>query len=108
MPAPPTKLLAPGVERQLHEYEGLGHLRVSARGEMLTIESGPAADPVRHARLRRPTVNLWGLEMAARGGRWEPTPFRDTKERLVAALVEQFGWVLTPQDDDIPREPGAN
>lgn len=107
MPALPTKLLASGVEQQLHEYEGLGHLRVRARGEVLTIESGPDADPVRHARLRRETVNLWGLEVAGYGGRWEPTPFRDTKERLVAALVEQFGWVLTPRDET-PWEPGTN
>ena len=107
MPTPPTQLLAPGVERQLHEYEGLGHLRVTARGDVLPIESGPPKDPVRHARLRRETVNLWALEMAARGGRWEPTPFRDTKDRLVVALVEQLGWVLTPQDDT-PWEPGTN
>jgi len=107
MPTPPTKLLAPGVERQLHEYEGLGHLRVRARGEVLTIESGPAEDPTQHARLRRLTVSLWTLEMAARGGRWEPTPFRATKELLVTALVEQFGWVLTPQDE-MPWEPGVN
>jgi hypothetical protein len=107
MPTPPTKLLAPSVERQLHEYEGLGHLRVSARGDVLTIESGPKTDPVRHARLRRETVSLWSLEMATHSGRWEPTPLRDTKDRLVVALVEQFGWVLTPQDDT-PWEPGAN
>jgi hypothetical protein len=107
MPALPTKLLAPSVERQLHEYEGLGHLRVSARGEMLTIESGPKEDPVRHARLRRETVSLWTLEMAARAGRWEPTHLRDTMDKLLVALVEQFGWVLTPQDDT-PWEPGAN
>jgi len=107
MPAPPTKLLAPGVEQQLHEYEGLGHLRVTARGDVLTIESGPPKDPVRHARLRRQTVNLWTLDMATRGGRWEPTPFRDTKDRLVVVLVEQFGWVLTPQHET-PWEPGTN
>jgi len=69
--------------------------------------SGPAKDPLRHARLRRETVNLWALEMAGRGGRWQPTPFRDTKDQLVLALVEQFGWVLTPQDDT-PWEPGTN
>ena len=107
MPAPPTKLPAPGVERQMHDHEGLGHLRVSARGGVLTIESGPATDPARHARLRRQTVNLWTLAMAGRGGRWEPTPFRDTKGRPVVALVEQFGWVLTPQYDT-PWEPGTN
>lgn len=107
MPVPPTKLLAAGVERQLHEYEGLGHLRVRARGDVLTIESGPDKDPVRHARLRRETVHLWTLDMAGRGASWEPTALRDTADRLVAALVEQFGWVLTPQDET-PWEPGTN
>lgn len=97
MPALPTKLLAPSVERQLHEYRGLEHLRVRARGDVLTIESGPTTDSVRHARLRRESVNLWGLEIAGYGGRWEPTPYCDTKDRLIAALVEQFGWVLTPR-----------
>jgi hypothetical protein len=28
-------------------------------------------------------------------------------DKLLVALVEQFGWVLTPQDDT-PWEPGAN
>ena len=107
MPSPPTKLFAPDLERELHEYEGLGHLRVAARGEVLTIVSGSTTDPVRPARLRRQTVSLWTLEMATHGGRWEPTPFRDTRERLVEMLVEQFGWVLAPQDDS-PWEPGAN
>ena len=68
------------------------------RGEVLTIESGPDDDPTRHARLRRETVHLWRLDMAARGGRWEATPFRDTADKLVAMLVERFGWVLTPPD----------
>ena len=107
MPALPTKLLASGVERQLHQYEGLDHLRVRARGDVLTIESGPPSDPVRHARLRRETVDFWGLEVAGYGGRWEPTPYRDTKDRLITALVEQFGWVLTPRDE-MSLEPGTN
>ncbi|GEM_PF-3257827 len=34
----------------LDRYEGLDHLRVAARGEVLTIVSGSASDPVRHAR----------------------------------------------------------
>lgn len=94
-------------QRQLAEYEGLSHLRVRARGAVLTIESGPENDPHAHARLRRETVSLWSLDMAGRGGRWESTGLRDLRPTLVTALVEQFGWVLTPQDDS-PWEPGAN
>jgi hypothetical protein len=41
MAAFPTKLLASGLERQLHAYQGLEHLRVVARGETLSILSGP-------------------------------------------------------------------
>jgi len=51
------------------------------------------------ARLRRSSVHLWSLEIAGYGGNGEPTRRRDTHERLVAALVENFGRVLTPQDD---------
>lgn len=103
----PAKWLVGSTERQLHQYEGLGHLRVRARGETLTIESGPEQDPVRHARLRRETVHLWRMDLAGRSGRWEATPLRDTTENLITALVEQFGWVLTPQDE-VAREPGTN
>ncbi len=107
MPSLPTKFLASDVERQLHEHAELSHLRVRARGEILNIESGPDADPTRHARLRRETVNLWALEVAVRGDRWDPTGYRDGMEPLVTALVKQFGWVLAPRDET-PWEPGSN
>ena len=107
MPALATKQLVASVERQLHRQEGLGHLRVRAYGPLLTIESGPTRCPVRHARLRRETVSLWSLEIAGPAGAWQPTALRDTKERLLAVLVEQFGWVLTPRDDT-PWKPGAD
>ncbi len=98
MPKLPTSFFVGDVQRQLHQYDGLGHLRVRARGDLLTIESGPEQDPTPHARLRQDTVHLWRLEMATHSGRWEPTPFRDTATNLVATLVEQFGWTLAPQD----------
>jgi len=95
MPALPAKFLVGDIQRTLHEYEGLEHLRVRAYGKTLIIESGPADDPVRRARLRQDTVHLWFLEMAGRGGRWEWSGLRDTWENLLTALVERFGWVLT-------------
>lgn len=107
MPAVPTKYLIASVEGQLHQYQGLEHLRVTARGEVLSIVSGPETDPIRHARLCRQAVDLWRLDVAGRGGRYEPTPLQDTAENLIALLVEQLGWVLTPQDDS-HWEPGAN
>jgi hypothetical protein len=83
------------VVRLLHA-RGLTHLRVRVRGPLVTIESGPADDPIPHARFRHETALQWQLEIATHTGRWEATPFRDELEPLVAALADTFGWVLTP------------
>jgi hypothetical protein len=80
---------------QLHAYQGLGHLRVRKRGSTLLIESGPADDPVKHARLTRDAVSLWLLDIADHRDRWGPTGLRTTRPELIVALVEGFGWVLT-------------
>src|SRR4051812_36226795 len=64
---------------QLHAYQGLGHLRVRKHGSTLVIESGPAEDPVKHARLTRDAVSLWILDIADHRGRWEPTGLRTTR-----------------------------
>jgi len=61
---------------------------------VLTVESGPQADPFPHARFRRVTVHLWQLEMPHRT-KWQPTPFRAQLGELVDMLVTQFGWMLT-------------
>lgn len=60
------------------------------------IESGPANDPVRHARFRRDTIHLWLLEMPTRGNRWERTGMRGTLDSLVDALISSFPWMLEP------------
>lgn len=78
------------------EVDGLKHLRARRRGRVVTIESGPEKDAVQHARFRRNTVYLWLLEMPARGGRWDGTPFRDTVEHLMELLEARFPWTLTP------------
>lgn len=77
-------------------YPALSHLRVRRRGDLLTLESGPAEAPRRHARLRRVTVHLWRLEMPASSSRWDLTPFRDQLKSLLEMLVEQFPWTLAP------------
>jgi len=92
---PATELHAHQVERMLHE-RSLEHLRVRRHGELLTIESGPKEDPVRHARLRHVTVQYWTLEMAAHTGRWEATGLRGLLDEVLDALVHDFGWTLTP------------
>ena len=78
------------------QYPSLSHLRVRRRGDLLTLESGPQNDPLRHARLRRVTVHLWRLEMPAAPDRWNSTPFRDQLGALLEMLVQKFPWTLAP------------
>jgi hypothetical protein len=77
-------------------YPDLGHLRVRRRGDLLTLESGPLDNPLRHARLRRVTVHLWQLEMPDSVNRWSPTPWRDQLKVLLEMLIQQFPWTLAP------------
>jgi hypothetical protein len=74
----------------------LKHLRVRRRADLVTIESGPADDPVRHARLRRVTVHFWTLECATHTGRWEKTGLRGPMPAVLEALVSEIPWVLEP------------
>ena len=85
------------VEHFLHQRR-LHHLRARSRSDLVTIESGPAADPFPHARLRRVSVHLWRLEMPARSGRWEITPFRAVLDELLELLVDRFPWTVQPYE----------
>ncbi len=85
---------AASAEAVLAQYPDLSHLRVRRRGDLLTLESGSAEDPRRHARLRRVIVHLWLLEMPAASGRWDPTPFRDQLKALLDMLIQSFPWTL--------------
>jgi len=85
---------ADGAAAFLHEH-GHSTLRVKKRGALLTIESGPEDAPIKHARLRRDTVHLWLLEIADHRGRFEPTGFRDSRDKLLETLINDFPWVLT-------------
>jgi hypothetical protein len=82
------------VEQFLRRHPDLAHIRVRQRAALITLESGPPADPVLHARLRRLAVNFWQLEMATHTGRWEPTPFRAARNELLEILLGNFGWTL--------------
>lgn len=88
---------------QLHDNEGLQHLRARKYGATLLIESGPTTDPVRHARLLRDTPTLWILEIADHRGRWGQTGMRAPRSDLVNVLVQEFGWVLTDVTDGNPE-----
>lgn len=88
------------VEQRLHDH-GLTHLRARKRGAAVIVESGPEDRPWKHFRLRKDTVHLWWLDMAARGSKWEKTPFRDHRDKLVDMVVETFPWTL----DDVLGNP---
>ena len=81
---------------ELARHPQLGHVRVRRRGGALTLESGPEVDPVKHARFRRVAAHLWILEVASHTGRWQPSGLRGRLGELLQALIETFGWVLTP------------
>jgi len=84
------------VREFLARRKDLKHLRVRRRADLLTLESGPADDPVRHARLRRVTVHYWTLECATHTGRWEKTGFRGPMTEMLEVLTSTIPWVLTP------------
>lgn len=82
----------------LAEREGLEHLRVRRRADLLVVESGPDAAPIPHARLRRIAVHLWTLECATDTGRWEKTGFRNRLEPLLDILTSTLPWILAPRE----------
>jgi hypothetical protein len=83
------------VREFLARRKNLKHLRVRRRADLLTLESGPTHDPVRHARLRRVTVQYWTLECATHTGRWEKTGFRGPLAEMLEVLTTSIPWVLT-------------
>ena len=80
--------------RFLRERRGLSHLRARCRADVLTLESGPSADPIPHARLRREAVHLWRLELPTASGRWEKTPHRAQLGAVLLVLAEDYPWLL--------------
>lgn len=83
------------VARAFATYEGLDHLRVRRRADLVVVESGHADDPIAHARFRRVAARVWVLEMATHAGRWQPSGVRGALEPLVEALIQDFGWTLS-------------
>ena len=76
--------------------QGLGHLRVRRRADLLTLESGPKDDPIPHARLRRVSTHKWTLECATHTARWEKTGFQGPIEKLLDLLVSTLPWIVAP------------
>lgn len=82
--------------RSYLQAHGLPHLRARKYGQMVIIESGPEADPIAHARLRRDTVHLWTLEIATHTGKWEKTGLRGQWQDLLKLMMTDFPWTLAP------------
>jgi hypothetical protein len=80
----------------LQARDGLGHLRVRRRADLLTLESGPEDDPWPRARLRRLSARQWALECATHTARWEKTGFHGTLPDLLDLLVSTFPWIVAP------------
>ena len=93
---PAEKMDLDDVTEFLARRSKLAHLRARKRGSLITLESGPLDDPVRHARLRRLSVNYWTLECATHTGQWEPTGERDTFDGILELLTSTYPWVLEP------------
>jgi hypothetical protein len=68
---------------------------VRQRSDLVIIESGPKNDPIPHARFRRVAVHIWVLEMATHTSRWQPSGERGLLEKLLDALITQYGWTLS-------------
>jgi len=83
------------VEHFLMEREGLSHLKVRPRGDLLTLESVDEFENIYpHARFRKKSPHKWSLEMPVKNG-WETTFIEGTLVDLMETLVKQFPWILT-------------
>ena len=85
------------IENYLSKIEELSHLKVGARGALLTITSKDEQGNVySHIRLRRRSVHIWGLEMPVKRG-WESTFMEGTHLELMQLVLEKFSWALAPR-----------
>jgi hypothetical protein len=96
-PKPPSDIGA-SVRAYFDQFDGLEHLRVRERADLLVLESGPIDDPIPHARLRRLGREMWRLEMATHTGRWQVTPDHGPLRLLLQRLTQTYGWILAPRE----------
>jgi hypothetical protein len=91
---PADELSLATVQMLLAREPGLQHLRAVKRGASITLVSGPDDDPVRHARLRRATIQWWDLDLANHRGTWERTHHRAPLDELVQTLTSSYPWAI--------------
>ena len=82
----------PRLEALLAERPELEHLKVSRRGDSLTIYSEDSHGDVKHARLTHLGAGVFGLSFMRHTGRWEKTPLTGELRELVEDALDNFGW----------------
>ena len=87
------------VEKKLKEHQ-LNHLKVSKRGNRITIYSEYEGIKENRCRFTNIASKKYILDMANHTGKWEPTPFEGSVADLLEMLIEQFPWMLTNYDED--------
>lgn len=92
------------VEELLRADPNLRHIRVRARADVLTLESGEANAAVPHARFRRVSAQCFRLEMPTHTGKWQPTPLRGLLVQVLADALAEFGWMF----ESVGTKPGKD
>ena len=75
---------------------GYKHLRARVVGKSVVIESGPARDPLPHARLMHLADEEWRIDFPKPSGRWQITPYTGFRGNLVAEIHQNAPWMLKP------------
>jgi len=88
----------PQLEAILAKHEELGHLKVSKRGDSLTIFSEDQYGTNKHARLTHLGAGTFGLSFEKHTGRWEKTPFVGPLAEVITDAIAMFGWQFEPMD----------
>jgi hypothetical protein len=76
--------------------DGCEHLRVRARADLLTLDSGEPKRAISHVRFRKISAKTWSLECATHTARWEPTPFTGSLKKLLDLLMTTLPWTIAP------------
>ena len=88
-----TELLA-----LLRQHEGLAHLEVEVRGDIVIVFSMEDGAKLRRARFTWLGAGHYGLSLTRHTGRWERTPFTGPLPEVVDVLVSQLGFHLARYD----------
>ena len=98
MPAVPAEPAHCHVVDDFLRERGSTNLRARKHGSAVIVASGPAADAIKHVRLRRDTVHLWLLDIADHREKWERTHERAVLKDVLGTLVDSYPWVLASRE----------